>query len=226
MCSSGSPRVAQHVLDDRVDTVLQPVRGARHRPTCGKRRPGKGEELPLAEEFLQPPAAAAQLLVRAPLEGEDFSAFAVDGDDQAPAVAHVRAVGHDRVALRVRRAMRGRIDQHHAIRLRRARASPVDSDAVWDDAPAAMRGTPPASAPVCGRAAASSSSAGRPGISTVACPCRSVRSSSSHARMPGISSLCWMAFSHHPAHHRERIIFHAGKKTCRHAYSYKARPRS
>ena len=26
--------------------------------------------------------------------------------------------------------------------------------------------------------------------------------------------------------HRERIIFHAGKKTCRHAYSYKARPRS
>ena len=82
-------------------------------------------------------------------------------------------------------------------------------------APAAMRGTPPASAPVCGRAAASSSSAGRPGISTVACPCRSVRSSSSHARMPGISSLCWMAFSHHPAHHRERIFFHAGKKTCR-----------
>ena len=109
-------------------------------------------------------------------------------------------------------AMRGRIDQHHAVRLRRARASPVDSDAVRDDAPAAMRGTPPASAPVCGHAAASSSSAGRPGISTVACPCRSVRSSSSHARIPGISSLCWMAFSHHPAHHRERIIFHAGEK--------------
>ena len=42
-------------------------------------------------------------LVRAPLEGEDFSALAVDGGDQAPAVAHVRAVGHDRVALRVRR---------------------------------------------------------------------------------------------------------------------------
>ena len=37
--------VAQHVLDDRVDAALQPVRGARHRPTCGKRRPGKGEEL-------------------------------------------------------------------------------------------------------------------------------------------------------------------------------------
>ena len=32
-------------------------------------------------------------------------------------------------------AMRGRIDQHHAIRLRRACASPVDSDAVWDDGP-------------------------------------------------------------------------------------------
>lgn len=79
-------------------------------------------------------------------------------------------------------------------------------------APAAMRGTPPASAPVRGRAAASSSSVGRPGISTVACPCRSVRSSSSHARIPGISSLCWMAFSHHPAHHREHIIFHAGKR--------------
>lgn len=43
-------------------------------------------------------------------------------------------------------------------------------------------------------------------------PCRSVRSSSPHARIPGISSLCWMAFSHHPAHHRECIIFHAGKK--------------
>lgn len=41
-------------------------------------------------------------LVRAPLEGEDFSALAVDGDNQAPAVAHVRAVGHDRVALRAR----------------------------------------------------------------------------------------------------------------------------
>ena len=32
-------------------------------------------------------------------------------------------------------AMRGRIDQHHAIRLRRARASPVDSGAVRDDGP-------------------------------------------------------------------------------------------
>lgn len=31
--------------------------------------------------------------------------------------------------------MRGRIDQHHAIRLRRARASPVDSGAVRDDGP-------------------------------------------------------------------------------------------
>lgn len=53
-------------------------------------------------------------------------------------------------------------------------------------APESMRRTPPASAPVCGRAAASSSSAGRSGISTVACLCRSVRSSSSHARIPGI----------------------------------------
>ena len=42
-------------------------------------------------------------VVRAPLEGEDNSALAVDDDNQAPAVAHVRAVGHDRVALRVRR---------------------------------------------------------------------------------------------------------------------------
>lgn len=95
--------VAQHVLDDRVDAALQPVRGAGHRPTCGKRRPGKGEELPLVEQFLQLPAAAAQLLVRPSLEGEDFSALAIDGDDQAPAVAHVCAVGHERVALRVRR---------------------------------------------------------------------------------------------------------------------------
>jgi len=58
--------VAQHVLDDRVDAALQPVRGAGHRPTCGKRWLEKGEELPLAEQFLQPPVAAAWLLVRPP----------------------------------------------------------------------------------------------------------------------------------------------------------------
>jgi len=58
--------VAQHVPDDRVDVTLQPVRGAGHRPTCGKRWLEKGEELPLAEQFLQPPVAAAQLPVRPP----------------------------------------------------------------------------------------------------------------------------------------------------------------
>lgn len=84
-------------------------------------------------------------------------------------------------------------------------------------APAARKGTPPASAPACAAAAASSSSTGRPGISTAGRPCRSARSSSSHARTRGISSLCWMAFSRHPAHHRGRIIFHATKMTGRHA---------
>ena len=69
-------------------------------------------------------------------------------------------------------------------------------------APAARKGTPPASAPACAAAAASSSSTGRPGISTAGRPCRSARSSSSHARTRGISSLCWMVFSRHPAHHR------------------------
>ena len=151
--------------------------------------------------------------------------FLLNRHNQAPAVVHVRAVRHDRVAPASGGAMRSWIDQHHAMRLRRARASPVDSDAVWDDAPAAMRGTPPASAPVCGRAAASSSSTGRPGISTAGRPCRSARSSSSHARTRGISSLCWMAFSRHPAHHRGRIIFHATKMTGRHACSHKAGPR-
>lgn len=165
-------------------------------------------------------------LVRAPLEGEDFSALAVDGDNQAPAVAHVRAVGHDRVALRVRRGDACRIDQHHAIRLRRARASPVDSGAVRDDGPGIHEKN---SSSVRARL--------RPRCGIVELS-RQVRHLHRCVPLPvrpfffiarphtGHFSLCWMAFSHHPAHHRERIIFHAGKKTCRHAYSYKARPRS
>ena len=74
-------------------------------------------------------------LVRAPLEGEDFAA--------SPSMAMIRHQPWPMYvpsAMTVWRfasggAMRGRIDQHHAIRLRRARASPVDSDAVWDDGP-------------------------------------------------------------------------------------------
>ena len=35
-------------------------------------------------------------------------------------------------------AMRGRMRQHHAIRLRRARASPAESAALWDDGPSSQ----------------------------------------------------------------------------------------
>jgi len=34
--------------------------------------------------------------------------------------------------------MRGRMRQHHAIRLRRARASPAESAALWDDGPSSQ----------------------------------------------------------------------------------------
>ena len=113
------------------------------------------------------------------------------------------------------------LKQNSAGRGRRPRGPPP----FGMTAPAARKGTPPASAPACAAAAASSSSTGRPGISTAGRPCRSARSSSSHARTRGISSLCWMAFSRHPAHHRGRIIFHATKMTGRHACSHKAGPR-
>ena len=58
--------VEEHVLERRVDAALQPVRGARHR--AGGREFGfeEREQLALAEQSLQPPVAAAQLLVGPP----------------------------------------------------------------------------------------------------------------------------------------------------------------
>lgn len=58
--------VAQYVLDDRVDAALQPVRGARHRTALQQFRLEIGEQPALAEQPLQPPVAASQLLVRPP----------------------------------------------------------------------------------------------------------------------------------------------------------------
>ena len=40
-------------------------------------------------------------------------------------------------------AMRGRMRQHHAIRLRRARASPAESAALWDDGPSSQERNSP-----------------------------------------------------------------------------------
>lgn len=56
----------QRAFDQRVDPALQQVRGACHWPAGQKSGFEEGEQHALAEQFLQPPVAASQLLVRPP----------------------------------------------------------------------------------------------------------------------------------------------------------------
>lgn len=126
-------------------------------------------------------------------------------------------------------AMRGRIDQHHAIRLRRARASPMDSDAVWDDGPGSHeRNSSSVRArlrPRCGIVELSRQA--RHLHRCVPLPVRPfffiARPHAGHffALLDGV-----LTPSSPPpgAHHFPRGG--GEKKTCRRAHSYKARPRS
>lgn len=135
---------------------------------------------------------------------ERLAVFAVNGDDQAPATAHVRAVHHHHMmpdhawrddGMDVP-TLGGALAQ--GANRRTGRSPPAAA------CPAARRGTRPSRAHARPVPAASSNSTSSRDTSTVGRPSRSCCSSSSPDRRSGISSSCWISLSCHPAHHPAR----------------------